>query len=244
VLAYAETPSNPTLSLVNIQRIAEIAHAHHGLLIVDNTFATPFCQRPLTFGADVVLHSTTKGLSGHGLVIGGAIVSRHPDWMRNSLNPSLKLLGGTPSPFDAWLVNIGLKTFAIRMKKQCENAMSIAGFLGQHKSVERVLYPGLKNHPEHNLATRQMSNYGSMVSFELKGGYAAAERMLKKLNLITFAVSLGNTDTLIMHPASTSHLNVPREVRLASGITDGLMRLSVGIEDVEDLYADLEKAMG
>jgi methionine-gamma-lyase len=242
-LAYAESPSNPAMALVDLKSIADIAHRHNCKLMVDNTFASPYCQRPLSLGADIVLHSTTKYLSGHGLVVGGALVSSDPEWVKKSLNPTLKILGGTPSPFDTWLVNIGLKTFELRMKKHCENAMQIARFLENHSAISKVNYPGLKSHPDHELAKLQMLDFGGMLSFELKGGYEAAVKLLNTVRLITLAVSLGNTDTLIMHPASTSHVNVPRDIRLAAGITDGLVRLSVGIEDVEDLIADLDQAM-
>lgn len=242
-LVFAESPSNPSMSLVDIAMIANIAHKHQVRLVVDNTFASPYCQRPLSLGADIVLHSTTKYLSGHGLVIGGAVVSRDVEWLKKSLNPNLKLLGGTPGPFDAWLTNIGLKTFELRMQKHCENAMKIAQYLEARKDVAKVNYPGLASLPDHALAKKQMLDFGGMLSFELKGGYEAAVKLLNHVKLITLAVSLGNPDTLVMHPASTSHVNVPREVRLASGIADGLIRMSVGIENVQDLIADLDQAM-
>lgn len=243
VLAYAESPSNPALALVDLKAVAEIAHLHNSRLIVDNTFASPYCQRPLNLGADVVLHSVTKYISGHGLVVGGAVVSRDVEWMDKMLNPTLKIMGGTPSPFDTWLVNAGLKTFELRMQKHCENAMQIARFLESHPAVAKVNYPGLESHPDHELAKRQMLHFGGMLSFEVKAGYDAAVKLLNNVRLITLAVSLGNTDTLINHPASSTHISVPREVRLASGISDGLVRLSVGIENVEDLISDLDQAM-
>lgn len=242
-LAFAETPSNPAMSLADLEMIADIAHRQHVRLMVDNTFASPYCQRPLSLGADIVLHSTTKYLSGHGLIIGGAVVSTDVEWVKKSLNPNLVLLGGTPSPFDAWLTNIGLKTFELRMKAHCQNAMQVARYLESRKDVCRVNYPGLEIHPEYELAKRQMIDFGGMLSFELTAGYDAAVKFLNNVKLITLAVSLGNTDTLVMHPASTSHVKVPREIRLEAGIADGLIRMSVGIENVEDLIADMDQAL-
>ena len=242
-LVYVETPSNPLLSLVDIEGVARIAHAHGCWLMADNTFASPYCQRPLTMGADVVVHSTTKYLSGHGLIIGGAVVSRHPEFMRNEMSKINKILGGVPSPFDAWLTAVGLRTFELRMKTHCENAQRIAEFLETHPRVERVHYPGLKSHPDHALAFKQMLAPGGMIAFELKGGYDAGIALLNRVQVATLAVSLGNTDTLVSHPASMSHVNVPPEIRLQTGVSDGLIRLSVGIENIEDLLADLDQAI-
>lgn len=243
VLAYAESPANPTMALVDLAGVAEIAHQHKAWLMVDNTFASPYCQRPLTLGADVVVHSTTKYLSGHGLVIGGAVISRHVDWVHKNLGSMLKTLGGSESPFDAWLANIGLKTFELRMQRHCENAMSVARFLESHAKIERVYYPGLESHPDHALARRQMHDYGGMIAFELKGGLPAGEALMNHVQTCTLAVSLGNVDTLIEHPASMTHSAVAREERLSAGITDGLVRLSVGIENVEDIIRDLDCAL-
>jgi len=243
VLAYAETPANPTMALVDLAGVADVAHRHKAWLMVDNTFASPYCQRPLTLGADVVLHSTTKYLSGHGLVIGGTVISRHVGWVRKELYGLLKVLGGSASPFDAWLANIGLKTFELRMERHCENAMVVARYLESHPKVERVYYPGLESHPDHALARRQMLDYGGMIAFELKGGMKAGEALMNHVETCTLAVSLGNVDTLIQHPASMTHSGVPREERLNAGITDGLVRLSVGIENVEDIIRDLERAL-
>lgn len=242
-LAYAETPANPTMAIVDLAAVAEIAHRHGAWLFVDNTFATPYCQRPLTLGADVSVHSTTKYLSGHGMIVGGTVVSRHPEWVRKDLYSMLKNLGGSASPFDCWLAAIGLKTFELRMQRHCENAMQVARFLQGHPKVDKVYYPGLESHPGHEIALRQMSCFGGMISFELKGGLAAGEAMLNHVRLMTLAVSLGNTDTLIQHPASMTHAGVPREERLKIGLTDGLVRLSVGIENVEDILADLDQAL-
>ncbi|HHY87297.1 MAG TPA: aminotransferase class I/II-fold pyridoxal phosphate-dependent enzyme [Chloroflexi bacterium] len=242
-LAYAETPANPTMAVVDLAAAAEIAHRYGAWLLVDNTFATPYCQRPLTLGADAVVHSTTKYLSGHGVIIGGTVVSRHVDWVQGELCSMLELLGGTPSPFDAWLANLGLKTFELRMRAHCENALQVARFLEGHPKVARVWYPGLESHPGHTVAKRQMSCFGGMLSFELKGGLEAGACMMNSVKVATLAVSLGNVDTLIQHPASMTHSNVPKEARLAAGITDGLVRLSVGIENVGDIIADLDQAL-
>ncbi|MRR51964.1 MAG: aminotransferase class I/II-fold pyridoxal phosphate-dependent enzyme [Rhodocyclaceae bacterium] len=242
-LAYAESPANPTMALVDLAGVAEVSHRHNAWLMVDNTFASPYCQRPLTLGADVSLHSTTKYLSGHGLVIGGAVISRHVEWVHKDLYGLLKVLGGSESPFDAWLANIGLKTFELRMQRHCESAMTVARYLESHAKVARVYYPGLESHPDHALARRQMHDYGGMIAFELKGGMAAGEALMNRVQTCTLAVSLGNVDTLIQHPASMTHSGVPRDERLNAGITDGLVRLSVGIENVEDIIRDLDCAL-
>jgi len=243
-LAFAESPANPTMAVIDLAAIAGIAHQHNAWLMVDNTFATPYCQRPLNLGTDVVVHSTTKYLSGHGLVIGGAVVSPHLDYMRKDLFTLLKILGGSASPFDAWLTNNGLKTFELRMQRHCENAALIAAHLNAHPKVTTVFYPGLESRPDHAVARRQMLHFGGMLSFELKGGLEAGVSMMDRLKLATMAPSLGTVDTLVQHPASMSHVSVPRETRLKMGITDGLVRLSVGIENVEDILADLDQALG
>ena len=246
VLAYMETPSNPTLDVLDLKALADIAHAHDAWLMVDNTFATPYHQRPLALGCDVVVHSTTKYLSGHGVIIGGAVVSPHLEYMDpggEGLGRMLRL-GGSPSPFDCWLVNMGIKTLHLRMKAHNENAQAIVEYLLQHPKVERVYYPGLETNRGHDVACRQMYNgFGGMVSFELKGGYSAGVCLMNRLKLITLAVSLGNVDSLIEHPASMTHSCVSEEERCRAGITDSLVRLSVGTEDVKDLIADLEQAL-
>ena len=243
VLVYVETPANPTMMIVDLAMVANIAHAHDCRLMVDNTFATPYCQRPLSFGADVVVHSTTKYLSGHGVVVGGAVVSPHLDYMEENMKLMIKVLGGAPSPFDAWLTNIGLKTFELRMERHCKNAMAVAEFLMKHPKVEKVYYPGLTDCPGHDLAARQMQGFSGMLSFELKGGFAAGETLMNSVRMATLAVSLGNVDTLIQHPASMTHRSVPREIREQMGISDGLVRLSVGIENTEDISEDLEQGL-
>lgn len=242
-LAYIETPANPTLQILDIEAIAGLAHAHGMWLAVDNTFATPYCQRPLTLGADVVIHSLTKYLCGHAVVIGGAVISRHPEFVKNELQQQLTLMGAALSPFDSWLTLLGLKTFALRMQKHCQNAIQIAGYLEAHPAVERVYYPGLEGHPGHSLAATQMHGFGGMIAFELKGGYAAGEKLMNQVRLCTLTVSLGDVDTLICHPASMTHSTLSREQRLQAGISDGLIRFSVGIENAEDLIADLDQAL-
>lgn len=242
-MAYAETPANPALSLVDLRAVAEIAHRAGARLVVDNTFATPYCQRPLTLGADVVLHSTTKYLCGHGEIIGGAVVSTDRAWVDGPLYSAVKILGGVPSPFDCWLTAIGLKTLELRMERHCANAAAAAAWLERHPKIERVYYPGLASHPDHALARRQMSSYGGMLSFEVKGGLEAGVRLMNGLSLIALAPTLGNTESLIQHPASMSHSAVAPEQRRAMGISDGLVRFSVGIENLHDLLADLETAL-
>jgi methionine-gamma-lyase len=241
-LAFAETPTNPNLSLIDLQMVAKIAHKNNAWLVVDNTFASPYCQRPFNLGADVVLHSTTKYLCGHGTVIGGIVLSIHKEWVKESLWTQLKLYGASPSPFDAWLTHLGLKTFELRMERHCENARTIAHWLDKHPKIEQVYFPGLSSHPGHEIAKRQMIAFGGMVACELIGGYSAAIAFMNQVNLFALVPTLGNVDSLIQHPASMSHVNVPREERLKSGITDGLIRFSVGIENVEDLMDDLVQA--
>jgi len=242
-VVYMETPANPTMLIIDIARTAEIAHAHGAALVVDNTFATPVLQRPFEHGADVVVHSTTKYINGHGTVVGGAVVSRDPQWMMDRLKPLVGGIGGVPSPFDCWLTNIGLKTLPLRMTRHSESGMAVARFLDQHPAVVATHYPGLSADPGHEVAARQMDGFGAMIAFDL-GSYDAATGLLDRVQLAKLGVSLGNVDTLIQHPVSLTHRMVPPEERAASGITDGLVRLSVGLEDVEDITADLDRALG
>jgi len=242
-LALAETPANPTMTIIDLAALAEVAHQYGAWLMVDNTFASPYCQRPLTLGADLVAHSTTKYLCGHGLVVGGVVVSSHVQHVKTSLQAQLEMFGGNPGPFDVWLTNIGLKTFELRMQRHVENGMAVARFLEGHKAVDRVYYPGLESHPQHALAKKQMLHFGGMISFELKGGFKAGSDMMNHMRVCTLAVSLGNADSLIQHPASMPHSKVAPEARRKSGLTDGLVRLSVGVENVEDIIADLDQAM-
>ncbi len=239
---YLETPANPTMSLVDIAATAEIAHAYNARLIVDNTFATPALQRPLELGADVVVHSTTKYIGGHGTIIGGAVVSRDLALMEEKIAPMIRYLGGVPSPFDCWLTNLGLKTLPLRMERHCANAMQAARFLEEHEGVTAVHYPGLESFPQHELAKRQMDDFGAMIAFEV-ADYEAAARLLDRVQLCALAVSLGNLDTLIEHPASMTHGGMDPEIRRQIGISDGLIRLSVGLEAAEDIVADLAQAL-
>jgi methionine-gamma-lyase len=242
-VVYLETPANPTMTLIDIAATAEIAHAHGARVVVDNTFATPILQRPLEHGADVVVHSTTKYINGHGTVIGGAVVSNDVVLMEERIAPLIRFIGGVPSPFDCWLTNLGLKTLPLRMREHTANAAVVAEFLDSHTGVQNTMYPGLESHPQHDLATRQMDGYGAMIAFDL-GSYGAASRLLDRLELCTLAVSLGNIDTLVEHPASMTHAVVDADERAESGITDGLIRLSVGLESPDDIVADLEHALG
>jgi methionine-gamma-lyase len=242
-LAYAETPANPTMAVVDLKAVAEIAHRRGAWLAVDSTFASPYCQRPLALGADIVVHSTTKFLSGHGTLTGGAVVSSHPAYIHDDLYKFVKILGGIPSPFDTWLASLGLKTFELRMQRHCENALQVARFLSTHPAVAQVHYPGLEDDPGHEIASRQMHAFGGVLSFELKGGMQAGIRLMERVKMATLAVSLGMVDTLIEHPASMTHGPVPKEDRLSQGITDGLVRLSVGVENLSDILADLEQGL-
>jgi methionine-gamma-lyase len=242
-LAYLESPVNPTLTLVDLAAVAEIAHRRGAWVIADNTFATPYCQRPLSLGVDAVVHSTTKYLSGHGALIGGVVVSRHPGWVSERLRRNLVFLGGSASPFDAWLANLGLKTFELRMERHCANALRLARLLETHPAVAAVYYPGLESHPAHALACRQMRAFGGMIAFDLKGGLPAGAALMGSLRLASLVASLGNVDTLVQHPASMTHARVPPEVRRRQGISDGLVRLSVGIENADDLLADLQQGL-
>jgi methionine-gamma-lyase len=197
----------------------------------------------LSLGADVILHSTTKYLSGHGVIIGGALISPHLDYVHEHVQRVLKDFGGAPSPFDTWLANMGLKTFELRMQRHCASALALARYLEDHPKVARVNYPGLESFPGHQLAKRQMSCFGGMISFELKDGFNAGETLMNSVRLITLAVSLGNVDSLVSHPASMSHRAMPAEERRNLGISDGLVRFSVGIENLQDILADLEQAL-
>ncbi len=237
-LIWLETPTNPLLQLVDISAVAELTHRRNVTLIVDNTFASPFFQRPLTLGADVVVHSTTKYLGGHSDVVGGAIVT-NDDRFHESAAFYQNAAGGVPGPFDCWLVLRGIKTLALRMSRHERNAFRVAEFLQSHSFVKSVCYPGLPDHPQHELAARQMEGYGGMVSFRIVGGREQANAFFKGLRLFSFAESLGGVESLACYPAVMTHGSIPREVREQRGITDDLIRLSVGIEDSEDLIEDL-----
>jgi cystathionine gamma-lyase len=240
-LVWVETPTNPLLQIVDIAAIADLAHKAGAPLAVDNTFASPYLQQPLRLGADLVVHSTTKYLGGHSDVVGGAVVG-HRDLLQ-PIGFYQNAAGGVPGPFDAWLTLRGIKTLAVRMERHCANARRLAGWLAEQPSVRQVYYPGLPNHPGHELARRQMKDFGGMISVSLKGGKDAALRLLTRTKLFSLAESLGGVESLIGHPATMTHASIPPEIRQARGIDDGLVRLSVGIEDVADLQADLQNAL-
>ena len=240
---YCETPANPTLACVDLEELAKLARQYGVKTVVDNTFASPYLQRPLGLGFDFVVHSTTKYLNGHSSSVGGAVVSFDTEFMAEKVWKQRKLFGASTSAFDAWLVHYGMKTLSVRMDRQCANSHQIAQFLESHPKVARVNYPGLASHPDHAIAKKQMSDFGAMISFELAGGLDAGIRFMNAIRTCTLGPSLGDVDTLVLHPASMSHVNIDKALRLENGITDGLVRLSVGIEDVQDLIADLEQAM-
>ncbi|MFQ6014101.1 MAG: trans-sulfuration enzyme family protein [Anaerolineae bacterium] len=242
-LIYIETPGNPTLKLTDMAAVVEIGKRAGVMTMMDNTFATPINQRPLAQGIDVVVHSATKYLCGHGDAIGGVIVGS-ATFLGRTGREVLRDFGGILSPFNAWLILRGIHTLPLRMARHNANALAVAQFLEEHPQVAWVSYPGLPSHPQHELARRQMSGYGGMVCFEVKGGVEAGKRLMDNIKLCTLAVSLGDTRTLICHSASTTHSMVPRETRLTMGITDGLVRLSVGLEDPVDIMADLDQALG
>lgn len=241
-LIYIETPANPTIKLTDIQACAEIAHKQGAVLVVDNTFMSPVLQNPLELGADVVLHSITKYINGHTDVVGGVLVAKTEEEfcrMKTVING----LGGTMDPHQSWLVLRGMRTLSLRVKRGEENAHKLAEYLENHPKIEWVRYPGLKSHPQHDLAKKQMKGFGSMISFEVKGGVENGKTLLNNVQIPQLAVSLGGYESLIQHPASMTHANIPEDERRDAGITDGLVRLAVGTEDVEDLQADLEQAL-
>ena len=242
-IMHLETPANPTLQCVDLEKLITIAKKHKLLVSVDNTFATPYLQQPFKYGVDYVFHSTTKYLNGHGSAIGGSLTGKNLDHMESRITKVHRLLGGNSNPFDAFLLTQGLKTLEVRMEKHCSNAMLVAEFLEKHNAVSRVNYPGLASHPDHEVAMKQMRHPGGMISFELKGGLNAGKSFIDKLAMCIRAVSLGTCDTLISHPASMTHYGVPKEQREKYGITDGLIRMSVGIENIADILEDLEQAM-
>jgi cystathionine gamma-lyase len=242
-MVWIETPTNPLLQLVDLKAIADIARRHKLLTVCDNTFASPWIQRPLELGCDIVVHSTTKYINGHSDVIGGAAVVRSAE-LKEKLAFLQNAVGAVPSPFDAFLTLRGIKTLAVRMERHCTNALSIARFLEKHPKIQSVYYPGLPSHPQHELAQRQMhGRFGGMVTAVIKGGLPASKRFLERCKLFTLAESLGGVESLIEHPAIMTHASVPEDVRADLGIDDGLVRLSVGIENVDDLLAELEQAL-
>ena len=241
-MIWLETPSNPLLNLVDLEMVAEIAGERGLIAVADNTFATPWAQRPIEFGFDLVLHSATKYLNGHSDIIGGIVVCGNEE-LTEPLRFLQNAVGAIASPFDSFLALRGLKTLGIRMERHSENATIIAQWLDRHPKIERVIYPGLPSHPQHFLARRQMSGYGGMIAAVLKGGVDESKRFLERCELFTLAESLGGVESLIEHPAIMTHASVPEEVRLSLGISEGLVRISVGIEDVDDLIRDLDSAL-
>lgn len=240
---YLETPANPALSCVDVRQTSEIAHRYGAIVMVDNTFATPYLQQPLSLGANLVIHSTTKYLNGHGTSLGGVIISLDEDFMQHKIWNTMKLTGANASPFDAFLTYQGLKTLALRMEKHCSNAKLIAEALDNNPSILKVNYPGLPSHPGHAIAKMQMRDFGGMMSIEIKGGIEKAKRFMDSLSLCRKVPTLGDVDTLVLHPASSSHVKVPKEVREEAGISDGLVRISVGIEHGLDILNDIEQAL-
>jgi len=243
-VVYLETPANPNLKIVDIEALAKLAHTNpNTLVIVDNTFATPYMQKPLTLGADVVVHSVTKYINGHGDVIAGLVITNKALADQIRFVGLKDMTGAVLGPQDAYYIIRGMKTFEIRMERHCKNARKVVEFLNNHPKIEKVYYPGLETHPGYEIAKKQMKDFGAMISFELKGGFEAGKTLLNSLKLCSLAVSLGDTETLIQHPASMTHSPYTKEEREAAGITDGLVRLSVGLENVEDIIADLEHGL-
>jgi cystathionine beta-lyase/cystathionine gamma-synthase len=238
---FLETPTNPLMQLSDLRALSEVSHRHGAEVVVDNTFMSPYFQRPIEFGADMVIHSTTKFLNGHSDGLGGVVVCTKPE-QADKLAFLQKCAGAILSPFECWLILRGVKTLAVRMEQHDRSGRKIADYLSKHKKVQRVFYPGLPDHPQHELAKRQMSGFGSMIAFEI-GSLANANQMLRKVRVCSLAESLGGVETLISHPATMTHAAVGDEGRRKIGITDGLVRISVGIEDVDDILADLEQAL-
>jgi cystathionine gamma-lyase len=243
-MVWIETPTNPLLKIVDLEAIAALARKHKLISVCDNTFASPWIQRPLELGFDIVVHSTTKYINGHSDVIGGVAVIGDNKAFHEQLSFLQNAVGGVPSPFDCFLTLRGIKTLAVRMERHCGNAMHVAAWLEKHPKVQKVIYPGLASHPQHLLAARQMNRrYGGMVTAVLKGGLAASKRFLERCELFTLAESLGGVESLIEHPAIMTHASLPEDVRAGLGIDEGLVRLSVGIESVDDLLAELAHAL-
>jgi cystathionine beta-lyase/cystathionine gamma-synthase len=240
-MIWIETPTNPLLRITDLDAVGKIAKEHNLLYVVDSTFATPVFLKPLEYGVDIVLHSTTKYLSGHNQLIGGAVITNRDD-LYERLKFIQKTVGAVPGPFDCWLTILGLKTLHLRMQRHWENAEKVAAYLEGHAKVADVTYPGLVSHPGHQIAVEQMSGYSGMISFELKGGLKSGKALMNSVELCLLAESLGSVETMITHPATMTHAEVPQEERLARGFSDGLVRLSVGVEDPDDIIADLEQA--
>ena len=242
-LIHLETPANPTMRCVDIEAMCSIAKQHNIKVSIDNTFATPYLQQPFKYGVDFIFHSTTKFLNGHGTSIGGVLIGKDAAFMSGKAYQTCKLLGGNSNPFDAYLLMLGIKTLALRMEKHCDNAETVAHFLNNHPAIENVYYNGLTDHPDFEISSRQMRRHGAVLSFEIKGGFEKAKQFINRLGLCLRAVSLGTVDTLISHPASMSHSGMSKEERIAGGITDGLIRMSVGLEFIDDILKDLDQAL-
>ena len=242
-MLYMETPANPTIQCVDIDGLQKLAKQHNLVTACDNTFATPYLQQPFRFGVDFIVHSTTKFLNGHGTAIGGILLGRDIEFMKTKAYVMAKTLGGSANPFDAFLLINGIKTLEVRMERHCNNAMDVARFLAKHSAVAKVNYTGLENHPDHKTAMKQMRHPGAMLSFELKKGLQGGIDFMNRLRMCTRTVSLGTVDTLLSHPASMTHYSVPNEEKKKYGITDGLIRMNVGIENVTDIIADMDQAL-
>jgi methionine-gamma-lyase len=242
-LIHLETPANPTLQCVDIEAVCKIAHTHGIKVSVDNTVATPYLQQPFALGADFVFHSATKFLNGHGSALHGVLLGKDLEFMHTKVWKWHALLGGNSNAFDAYLLIQGMKTLELRMEKHCSNAAKVANYLQQHSAIAHVNYTGLITHPQHEIAKKQMKQHAPLISFELKGGIEAGKQFIDSVEVCTRAVSLGTVDTLVSHPASMTHMSIPKAEREKYGITDGLIRMSVGIENIEDLLADLEQAL-
>ena len=241
-MIWIETPSNPLLNITDVEMVVDIARKHNILTVIDNTFATPYFLRPIEYGVDLVVHSTTKYLNGHCDVVGGAVITT-TDELTRRVQFLLNAMGTCASPFDCWLVLRGIQTLPLRMKKHEENAIAVANYFQRHKAVSRVFYPGIKSHPGHEIAKKQMKGFGGVVSFELKGGVEAVNRFLRRLGVFSLAESLGGTASLAEHPATMSHASMPPDYRAKIGISDNLIRLSVGLENINDLIDDLAQAL-
>lgn len=242
-MLYLETPANPTIQIVDIEELTKIAKKYDVIVACDNTFATPYLQQPFKFGVDFIVHSTTKFLNGHGTAIGGILIGKDVEFMKTKATKTHRLLGGNSNPFDAFLLTQGIKTLEIRMQRHISNAGAVVDFLVNHSAIAKVNYEGLATHPDHKIAMKQMKSAGGMLSFELKEGMHAGISFMNRLRMCTRTVSLGTVDTLLSHPASMTHFQVPKEERERFGITDGMIRMNVGIENIEDIIADLDQAL-
>lgn len=241
-VVHVETPANPTLTITDIKAVAELCKAHNIKLVVDNTFMSPYLQNPLSLGADIVVHSCTKYLNGHGDCLGGAVIGPK-EFITKGLHEVVTKIGGLISPFTAFLIKRGIQTLPLRMEKHCSNAMVVAKYLEKHPKVSKVIYPGLESFPQHELASKQMKAYGGIISFEVIGGLEMGRAFCDNLEMIKLAVSLGDVGTLVEHPATMTHKSLPYDERVKSGITDGLIRLSIGIENIDDILADIDRSL-